>query len=250
MLIVAAAAVVLLLNGGSGTKLAGYVNAQVNQTQIAALQSIAMNTTLASSVGSGVVYPYPTPITGKNVTTVGGKPALIFVGADYCPYCALTRWGMIIALMRFGNFQQLHYMLSSPSDVFRNTATFTFYNSSYSSDYIAFLPVEVANRSGAPLGQLDQLQGAAAAAYDTGESVPFIDFGNQSVQVGIPRSITPQTLSGMNWAQIIALLGSPGSTVSQTIIGQANVFTAQICRMDNYTPASVCGQQYVKSIIG
>ncbi len=248
--IIAVSLSVFYLNSISGSNLDRFIGQPVNQTQLTALQNIAGNATLANRVGPGIVYPYPSKISGKNVTLVGGKPTVIYVGAEYCPYCALTRWGFIIALMRFGSFQYLRYMASSSSDVFPSTPTFTFYNSTYGSSAISFLPTEIENRSGAQLQQLSQLQSAAALAYDTNEAIPFIDFGNQSVQIGIPQSTSPGTLRGMNWSQIIVQLSQPNSTVAQTIVGQANIFTAQICRMDNFTPASVCDQPYVKSILG
>ena len=222
----------------------------VPQPQIIQLQGIALNTTLANRVGTGIVTPYPSPVNGKNVTMVNGKPAVIYVGADYCPYCALTRWGLIIALMRFGTFNSLHYMLSSSTDKFPSTPTFTFYNSSYSSGMISFLPAEIADRSGAPLQTMSGLQNAAAVAYDAGGGVPFIDFGNKSVEVGIPGSISPGFLDGKSWAQIIAQIQQPNTTISQTVMGQANIFTAEICEINNFTPSSVCSQPYVTKIAG
>src|SRR5208283_2389615 len=143
VVIIAVELLVLYLNSTCGSSVEMFINQPVNQTQLIALQSIANNATLANKVGPGIVYPYPTKITGKNITIVDGKPALIYVGADYCPFCALTRWGLIIALMRFGSFQSLHYTASSSSDRFANTPTFTFYNSTYSSGAISFLPSEI-----------------------------------------------------------------------------------------------------------
>lgn len=248
IVIIAVAVSLVYINSTSGSALDSYIGMAVPQTQISQLQSIALNTTLANKVGAGIVTPYPSPINSNNVTMVNGKPAVIFVGADYCPYCALTRWGLIIALMRFGTINSLHYMLSSSTDKFPNTPTFTFYNSSYSSDIISFLPAEIANRSGAPLQTMSQLQNAAAVAYDPGGGVPFIDFGNKSVQVGIPSSISPGFLDGKNWAQIIAQMQEPNTTISQTVIGQANIFTAEICEINNFTPSSVCSQPYITKI--
>ena len=246
--IVAAALSLAYLNGAAGSVLDSYIGMRVPQAQIAELQDIALNTTLSNKVVTGIVTPYPTPITGQNVTMVGGMPAVIYVGAEYCPYCAITRWGLTIALMRFGNFSSLHYMLSSSTDKFPNTPTFTFYNSTYYSSIISFLPAEIYNRTHAPLQSLSPLQNAAAVKYDNGGGVPFIDFGNKSVQVGIPGSISPGFLDGKSWSQIISQIQNPNTTISQAVMGQANIFTAQICEIDNYTPQSVCGQAYVKTI--
>jgi hypothetical protein len=63
-------------------------------------------------------------------------------GANYRPFCAAQRWAMIIALSRFGTFSGLTASHSSTSDVYPDTATFTFYGSSYASKYISFEAVE------------------------------------------------------------------------------------------------------------
>lgn len=248
VIIVAAALVLVYMNGNSGSNLNAYISTQVPQSQIAQLQTIALNNTLANKVGPGIVSPYPSPVNSVNVTLVGGKPAVIYVGGEYCPYCAITRWGLIIALMRFGNFSSLRYMASSPTDKFPNTPTYTFYNSTYASSLIAFLPAEEANRSDQPLQQLSPLQDAAALTYDPGGGIPFIDFGNKSVQVGIPPSVSPGYLAGLIWSQIITQIQDGNTTISQAVIGQANIFTAQICEINKNMPVSVCGQPYVKNI--
>ena len=56
---------------------------------------------------------------------------MIFVGAEYCPYCAAERWSMIMALSRFGTFTGLKEMSSESNDVDPDTSTFTFVDSSY-----------------------------------------------------------------------------------------------------------------------
>src|SRR5579884_3553457 len=71
-----------------------------------------------------------------------GKPEFFYFGAEYCPYCAAQRWSMLVALSRFGTFQNLSITTSSASDVYASTPTFSFYGSSYSSSYIDFVSVE------------------------------------------------------------------------------------------------------------
>ena len=251
--IVVAAIVLVILNGASNSQAAliAFDNQPVNTTQLSIMESIASNMTLANRVGSGYMTTYPQSISGQNVTVVDGKPAVIYVGADFCPFCAIARWGLIIALMRFGTFSRLNYMTSSSSskEPFRTVPTFTFYNSSYSSTLISFVSAEIETNTYQPLQSLSALQNAAVGAYDTSSSIPFIDFGNQSAQVGVPQSVSPGYLKNLNWGQIIALMGQSNSTVSQALIGQANVFTAQICRMDGFKPTSVCSQPFVKKIL-
>ena len=250
--IIAGAGLLVYSNGNVGANLAKYDNTPVSQQQVLQLESIALNETLANRIGPGIVTPYPSKINGTNVTMVGGKPAVIYIGADFCPYCAITRWGLILALMRFGNFTNLHYMTSSATDSFANTATFTFYNSTYSSQLISFLGAETLTNVAPyqPLQQPNQLETSAGQFYDPVGSIPFIDFGNKSVQIGAPASLSPGYIRGLDWGQVISALQDSNSTVAQSLIGDANVFTAQICAIDGDNPQSVCGQPYVKRILG
>jgi hypothetical protein len=75
---------------------------------------------------------------------------VLYVGAEFCPFCAAERWPLLLALSRFGTFSNLKESHSSAADVFPNTPTVSFYGSTYESDYVAFTPVETATnqRSG------------------------------------------------------------------------------------------------------
>ena len=57
-------------------------------------------------VGAGAVTGTPSRISGAPLTS-GGKPEMLYMGAEYCPYCAAERWSMIVALSRFGTFNGL-----------------------------------------------------------------------------------------------------------------------------------------------
>jgi Domain of unknown function (DUF929) len=89
------------------------------------------------AVGGGPVTSYnPAPvkaISGAPLTQ-NAKPEMCYIGAEFCTYCAELRWSMAVALSRFGTFTTpLRGIHSSPSDVFPNTATLTFYQSRYTS---------------------------------------------------------------------------------------------------------------------
>jgi hypothetical protein len=223
----------------------------VSPAVLAELRSIAGNNTLAAgaSLASGLTQKSAdsTPLVS------GGKPVVLYEGADFCPYCAAVRWAVVIALMRFGNFTSLHYMTSSTysTEPFKGTPTFTFYNSTYGSGLINFTEVELTTNqfnstSGSyPVLQAqDALEGRIIQQNDPGGSIPFVDFANASVSLGSP---SPQILGGMNWTAIIAQLGDPDSAVAQSIIGPANAYTAAICRSINNS-ADVCSQGYIKAI--
>ncbi len=197
-------------------------------------------------IGIGSVGNYPTKIANAKNLTVDGKPAIVYQGAEFCPYCAAERWSMIIALSRFGTFSGLEYMSSDPNDVLPNTPTFTFVNATYSSPYISFVSVEFENQTGSPLQTPTQLEQALTAKYNSGAGIPFIVFANQSYLEG--ATYNPDLLNNMDWSQVFTQLQNPNSSVSEAILGSANLITAQICIADNNQPASVCSQTYIKQI--
>ncbi len=236
-----------------GTASANQDNVAVQSSVMARLYGIANNYTLAEEIGTGAASNFPID-TNKTPLVSEGKPVIIYIGADYCPFCAATRWGLIIALMRFGNFTSLHYMTSSASDYAPGTPTFTFYNSSYSSPYINFDEVEeLTNTYPYKVLQVpNSVENSTFDAFDLNNSIippserggiPFIDFANVSYQNG--AEFSPLLINKYSWNQIIAMLGQPNSTVAQSIIGSANVFTAQICRATNYKPP-VCSMGFAK----
>jgi hypothetical protein len=217
-----------------------------------ALASVVSNTTSVpastlDAVGAGSVTSGPTKVNGSPLTQ-NGKPEMLYVGAEYCPYCAAQRWAMVVALSRFGTFSGLHTVHSSSSDVFPNTPTWTFYKSSYTSPYLSFTPVETLSNVPDPssaakytaLQSTTSAQQALMNSYDTQGSIPFVDIGNKYVQVGNPTGFGPQTLSGMSWSQIAAALKQPSSPIAKGVDGAANYITAAICKLTNNQPASAC----------
>ncbi len=80
------------------------------------------------SVGVTAANPLvvPTVLSGQPPLDSAGKPEVLFVGADYCPFCAAERWPLIVALSRFGHFAALHNMQSAQQSVFPGLQTFSF----------------------------------------------------------------------------------------------------------------------------
>jgi thiol-disulfide isomerase/thioredoxin len=199
-----------------------------------------------SAVGSGTVVTGPlTKLTGPPLTS-GGKPEMLYIGAEWCPYCAAERWAMAVALSRFGTFSPLRGIHSSSSDVYPNTSTLTFYKSTYTSKYLVFTPVESEDVNKFPLQAPTTAQSALWAKYDPpGDTFPFIDFGNRFLAT---VTYNPGVLAGLTWSQIAADLHNPSSAVAKGAVGSANVFTAAICRLTGNAPASVCTTAPVSSL--
>lgn len=252
VLVVILIAVVIYFSFFSGSRyLVSYIGKPVPQSLVSQLN---VSPSVSARIVAGAVSTMPILVHGSPLTN-DSKPQVLYIGAEYCPYCAVTRWGMIIALSRFGTFSNLHYMISNTSDIFPGTPTFTFLNSSYSSPYITFTAVETESQTEQRLQTPTASQGAifekynyppyVAPAYQGG--IPFIDFGNYSIQSGAP--VLPSVLVGYNWTQIAGNLTVTNSSFSQALVGSADVFTAQICRITNFTPTNVCSQPYVNTIL-
>ncbi len=242
IVIIFAVLVYLNTSGRSpSSNVTAYIGKRVPQALISELN---VPSSISNKIVEGTVGQFPTSVSAPPLNN-GTKPEVLYIGAEYCPYCAVTRWGLIIALMRFGTFSNLRYMASSSSDVYPNTPTFTFFNSTYSSNYISFVSVETSTSvyPYQPLQNMPPFQGAIFSKYNPGGGIPFIDFGNISIQDGAP--FMPQVLAGYDWNSIAGSLGSINSSVAQSVVGSADVFTAEICRMTNSTPSNVCSQPYV-----
>jgi hypothetical protein len=224
----------------------------------AALASVVANvtsvpTSTTDAVGAGGFTNKIQTITGNPTPLVsGGKPEMLFIGAEYCPYCGVTRWAEIVALSRFGTFSGLHTVHSSSTDVYPNTPSFSFYKSTYTSKYLTFTPVElqtnIPDPSNTPpytnLQTPTSAQQALLTKYDTAPyttedgAVPFIDFGNKYLMIGSP--FIPSVLDGLSWATIANDLHNPNSAAAKAVDGTANYFTAAICEMTGNQPASAC----------
>jgi len=245
-------------SSGSGSSVTGTAQPATVVGNITAVPASTLN-----SVGNGATYAHAIqPVQGAGPTlTSGGKPEILYVGAEYCPYCAAERWAITVALSRSGTFSGLHFIHSSSTDVDANTPTLTFYKSSYTSKYVTFSPVEW--YSDTPSGSgYTTLQAPTSAqmalfskydappyvqAADKG-SFPFVDIGNKYVITG--ASYDPSILAGKTWAQVASALKDPSSPISQAINGTANQITAAICKTTNGSPASVCNAAGVKAASG
>jgi len=186
--------------------------------------------------------------------TDNGLPEVFYVGGEYCPYCAAQRWGLVIALSRFGTFQNLHLMKSSHNDVYPDTNTFTFYQSTYTSPYIAFVPAEVQDRSNNNLQKLTNAQQQIFTTYDAPPytsaraiySFPFVTYGNAYITVG--GAFLPTSMQGKSWQELASGLSDPSNPATQHIIGLANTIIATICVIDQQQPGSVCQTPTIQQI--
>jgi thiol-disulfide isomerase/thioredoxin len=213
-----------------------------------------------NTIGQGTITVLPKTLPGPTLSS-DGKPQIVDISAEYCPFCAAERWPLVIALSRFGTFSNLNVTHSGAADVYPNTQTFSFYQSSYSSQYLTFNGTEIQSNqaqgsSYAPLETPSNQEQALMSKYDappyvpqdSADSIPFIDFANQFLISG--ASYSPSILQGKSDDQIGSALSDTSSAISQGIIGTANIITATLCETTKNQPANVCSSPMITQIEG
>jgi thiol-disulfide isomerase/thioredoxin len=244
-IIVVIVAVVLLLVVGfyyaytAANQNGSKVNVLVSQQDFTTLRQLSL-APYGGSDSSFLSYVKVPPAQFSPFTS-NGKPLIVYIGADYCPFCSIQRWPLIMALMRFGNFTGLKYMASSPSE--GDYATFTFHQTTYTSQYIVFQGFEQEDRSANALDTVPANYTSIFSNY--GSSYPFIDFGNRWIIPG--AMIQPESLGNDNWNDVFNAIGTNSSLGTQ-IKESANVITALICKLSSNVPGSVCNQPQITEL--
>jgi hypothetical protein len=213
----------------------------------------------SSSASSAGAYSSTLLITSGQLNAVSGppltrdgKPEVLYVGTEYCPYCAMENWPLIVALSRFGQFTGLTTSRSPEFEHIAPVDSWTFYGSRYASPYLSFVPVEqysnvlvnakanpAAPKSYRPLQRLTPAQQAILDRYDTTGSTPFLDFGNRAAQTG-SGAVSPQLMTAKSWTQLAAALRQPKTELGAALLMEADSLTAELCGLTGDRPASAC----------
>ena len=238
---------------------------------LATLSSVSASTfdTVGVTVPGTVLTP-PTVVTGQALVTARGKPQILFVGAEFCPFCAAERWPLVVALARFGTFTTLHDAVSAPLTVFPTTSTFTFAGVAYQSRYVTLTGIELYSVTTGPdgtytrLARLTPAQAALVSRYapqaggPSAVTMPFVDVGGQLVAV--TSGFSPALLAGQSQVQIAGEVASPstGATggsgaggtppaTGEAVIAVANQLSAGICAATAQRPTTVCLSKGVRA---
>jgi len=197
-------------------------------------------------VGQGGANNLLQPVSGTPLTGATGKPEVLYIGAEYCPYCAAERWAIIVALSRFGTWSGLKTTSSSSTDVYANTPTFTFRGATYTSQYIDFRGVETSDRDQKPLDNPTSAEQQIMGKYNSAGSIPFVDFANRYTFTG--ATFSPDLLGGQSWQEIADEIRDGSTTQARAIVGSANLITAAICRTTSDQPAAVCSTPAIQAL--
>ncbi len=204
----------------------------------------------------------PVLLHNQPLLTVGGKPDVLYVGAEYCSFCASERWALVVALSRFGTFAHLRNMQSSSTAVFPSIQTFSFDGATYQSQYLTFTGLEeysdvpgtdgtftrIATPTAFEQALIDRFGPISVPGGDgpvDGRQFPFIDIGNRAVTG--TSTFSPAVIEGLSQASIADHLNDPANSVSRAVIASANYLTAAICIATDQQPSSLCTSKGVRA---
>ena len=258
-------------NSDTNTKVSGTFQA-TSATIVAELTQIPLSTFDAVGVNSPTIgVTAPTKAKGQKLLQWADsqgikRPTIFYFGSEYAPFCAAQRWSSIIALSRFGNFTNLGNTVSSHTDQFPDTQSFTFVKATFKSKFINFASIE--NLSNVPIPSSpyfttlqipNKAEVALITKYDTttyipgsrGGTIPFMSFANQFFVAG--SSYSPSSLEITSRDAVAAILADPTNSLTQGILTSANLQTAAICSITHQNPGSVClskGVQAADRVMG
>jgi len=259
VIVVVAVIMAVTLTSGSPKRTSSLapVTTPASPTVLKQLTGVGPSVMNAVGVPSSSAVQAPSVDMGQPVLTVTGKPAAFLITSEYGAPCAAERWAVIMAFSRFGAFARLKETTSSTWVSYPDTATFSFYGSSYSSNYVALHTIEIESNDTGPNGAgrhlLEQPNAQEKSLWDeyethfgSTEGFPFLDIGNKVFVIG--PSYSPQLLAGLNQSEIASKLTNPDDPVTQAIVGSANYLTAGICSVTQDQPSSVCSTSAVTQI--
>ena len=246
-LVVLVIAVLVLVKVTGGSSPASSVRTSVTDTALSQLAGVPISSMVgaANTARSGTVVPPTNLPSGTPPLTSGGKPQILYVGAEYCPFCAAERWAIVMALSKFGTFSNLASTKSSSTDTNPNTPTFSFYGSTYASQYLTFTAVELQNRAGQNLQTPTAEQKTVISTYDaapyvTGQagSIPFIDLGGRYIVSG--TEYDGSLMSNQNFDAVLGEMATGTTSTAQAARAAAAHLVGVICSLTGDQPVSVC----------
>ncbi len=189
-----------------------------------------------------------TPVSLEN------KPYFLYIGGQFCPFCAAERWSIVKALSNFGSWQNLTGERSSDGSVvpeqFLEIPTYNFVGATYTSSLISFANKEIGDKNGKPIpGQeLSDFEKQWNDKYNPKGGVPFIFINGQYVQQSAGYS--PGLLSGKIYEQVKADVENNVNTPYVTAINkEADIITAYLCKTTGNQPSNVCSDPKIAGLV-
>ena len=171
------------------------------------------------------------------------KPTILYVGGDFCPYCAAERWALLNALARFGAFSGITYMRSAEDD--GNIATVSFAHTTYTSPYLGAVLREVLDRDH---NQFQTLSTQYRALWTTfgDRRVPYININGLYRVSASDEDV--DAIDDLSWSAIARGFSDPHSAVANWLLGKANAVTAALCTQTGNQPTTTCQAPEIQTL--
>ncbi len=208
-------------------------------------------TVVAASLGKPTA-DVPNAPTGQfkrvgSIVRSGGKAEVLFIGAQFCPFCAAERWSLVKALGQFGQFTNLRTSTNQAGQSgFGTIPTFDLTHAGYTSRYVTFAHVDTADRAGNPLQTMSSSESALFNQYDSSGSIPLVLIGGYA-QTG--SGYSPGDIDGKSFAEVQHTLQQGDASFARDINAEANVISALVCHADGGLPVSVCARPAIHTIL-
>ena len=240
VVVVVAVVAVFVVVKASGGSSGGAARKPAPVAVVNNLANISMATLVQSTADKSLQLYYPAKAVGGPITS-GGKPELLFIGAEFCPICATERWAMVAALSKFGTFSNLQQTHSALDD--GDIPTFSFYGSTYTSPYLTFVPVEAETNTSKPLQTPTAAENALWKANETAqgqssEGFPFIDIGG--VWALISAQANDTLLTSHSFSNIADSVGDNENTIGVNEDASTASLIKAICDVTGNKPAATC----------
>ncbi|HLH99187.1 MAG TPA: DUF929 family protein [Acidimicrobiales bacterium] len=238
VVVVVAVLVIIKVTGGSGPSASAsgrpYARTPLAAADYDKLTAVSPKVLAAAADNFQTGYPKPRAVRATPLRS-DGKPDVLYIGAEFCPYCAAERWALAIALSKFGTFRHLRTIHSARDDGY--LPTLTFYGSTYTSRYLTFTPIEDETDTQAPLEKPNAAQQKLWNTY-TPNNFPFVDLGGKAVITAAGYNGT--LLSGKTPQQAIDQISDGSSTLASNVDATAGAIVSYLCRLTGNQPAGVC----------
>ncbi len=182
-----------------------------------------------------------TPL-GAPALTAQGKPQILYLGGEFCPYCAAERWPLVVALSKFGTFGGLRQTTTGPDE--GDMPTLSFYRSSYTSRYVTFTPVELYGneREGKSFKALETAtpdqRDLWTSTLQGRPSFPFVDIGGRYLLK--TSQFPPTLLKGQSFDAIARSVGDNTTAVGANVDAAASALVGYICSLTGNQPPATC----------
>ncbi len=219
----------------------------------ASVEAVPTAKLVAAAVSkAGYAVPFRALPAGAPLLVTGGKPTMVYVGSEYCPYCAAERWPLVMALSKFGKFTKLMGTTSSAVDPTNpSTPTFSFYGARYTSPYLNFLTVEVGTNKVDPktgyyqtLEKPTPLEQSLVDKWDkppyTAQAggIPFVYLAGRYFMTGAQYDASP--VAGWQMSRAAAYITSGTNPTSLGAEAAAGYLVGEICAVTHDRPSAVC----------